>query len=459
MTQAPSSPAPRRDRIRARLAVVLVVLSSLLVIVSTVAVWAHRTAFDTDGFMSTVEPALDDPALYAALSDTVAEQALDVLDLDNRVADRLTELDESLAAGLMSAIPQDGRASQLLDRLDRPTLAVLGPPIAARVEERVQQVVDELITSKVFRERLPVLIRRAHHASVTLIRSDVSDLPNVYVADGEVRLNLIPVIADALRPVLQEFGEFLPDVELPDVVSERASEGRQQLAQALRTQVPDDFGQVTLMSEDSLLLAQQTVQRVDRNLWAVLVITLAVIIATVAISPTTRRTLAQLAVGVAIGMILGAVLIRRLESSFLEAEQGSGRDAVGIVLTATTSSLNAVVLLVGAAALIGALVAYLAGRPAWVERSAGRTAGVVSRARASDELDRWVAAHADALRLGALVVGTILVVATGFRPIPLLLVAIAVMGFLWAVAVAVRRAAVTATPAAVNTPKENDGRV
>jgi hypothetical protein len=58
---------------------------------------------------------------------------------------------------------------------------------------------------------------------VALIRDDVAELPNVYIEAGEVRLNLIPVIAEALRLVVQDAGDLLPDISLPGTVADLRS--------------------------------------------------------------------------------------------------------------------------------------------------------------------------------------------------------------------------------------------
>ncbi len=50
---------------------VFVFLTALSVLATTVAVWAHETAIDTDKFMETVQPALDDPALHTALRERI----------------------------------------------------------------------------------------------------------------------------------------------------------------------------------------------------------------------------------------------------------------------------------------------------------------------------------------------------------------------------------------------------
>ena len=81
----------RRGRWRRVLTVLLVILTSLSVVASTFAVWAHQTLFDTDAFMSTVGPALEDPALYDALADRVSAEVVEGLGLEERVAARLAE--------------------------------------------------------------------------------------------------------------------------------------------------------------------------------------------------------------------------------------------------------------------------------------------------------------------------------------------------------------------------------
>lgn len=444
-----------RREIRRWLSYVLVVLSALLVIASTVAVWTYQTAFNTDRFMATVEPALSDPAFYAALSDRVSDEALAALDLETRVTNRLNQLDEYISGALVDAIEVDPQVRDLLARFDRPTLAALAPPITSALEDRVTQVADRLITSEQFTSRFPNLVRQAHEASVALVRGDMAELPNVYIADGEVRLNLIPIIRDVLRQVIDELREFLPDVELPDVISDRVAEGRQQLGDALQAQLPPEFGQVTLMSQDALGEVQQTVHRLDQFMWLLLLVTVGMIAATIAVSPTRRRTLVQLGVGVVIGFILGAVVIRRLQAEVLaQAATPDGERAAGTLLAATMSSLRNVVLLVGAIALVCALLAYLAGRPTWVGRLAERGSQLVAGSPMGSELDRWVARYYETLRIAAIVVAVGIIFVTGLNIVALLIVGGLLALFLWAIAAANRRVRTLAEPMADVTDDE-----
>jgi hypothetical protein len=431
----------RRRDIRRWLSYALVVISSLLVLASTVAVWTYQTAFNTDRFMTTVEPVLEDPAFYTAVGNVVSDQALEALDLETRVTTRLNQLDEFISGALVDAVDIDPQVQDLLARFDRPTLAALAPPITSALEDRVVQLANRLVTSEAFTTRFPALVEQAHEASVALVRGDMAELPNVYVAEGEVRLNLIPIIRDVLSQVVDELREFLPDVQLPDLISDRVAEGRQQLGDALQAQLPPEFGQVTLMSQDALTGVQQTVHRLDQFVWVLLLVTVASIVATIAVSPARRRTIVQLGFAIVIGFVLGAVVIRRLQAAVLqEVATPDGERVVTVLLTEAMGSLRTIALLVGALAVVSAAVAYLAGRPAWVGRVTERSRRLVAASSAGSELERWVSSHFETLRIAGIVVAVAIVFVTGIDILPLLVVGALLALFLWAISTLKRRA-------------------
>jgi hypothetical protein len=439
----------RRRDVRRWISHALVVISALLVLGSAVAVWAHRTAFDTDRFMDTVEPALHDPVFYSALSDRISEEALVALDLESRVTIRLNQLDAYISDALVDAIDIDPRAQDLLDRFDRPTLAALAPPITSALEDRVTRVADRLVTSGAFTTRFPELAREAHEASVALVRNDMAELPNVYTAEGEVRLNLIPIIGDVLRQVVDEIREFLPDVELPEAISGRVAEGIQQLGDALQAQLPDDFGQVTLMSQDALSEVQTTVHSLDQLMWLLLLVTAAAIGAAIAVSPTRRETLIYLGIGVVTALILGTVALRRLRAAVLaETATPDGERAASVLLNELLGSVRTVALVIGVVAVVGALAAYFAGRPAWVGRFTTRGGQLIADQPGGSELDCWVAKHYELLRIAGIVVAVGIVFITGIELIPILIVVALLALFLWGIAVANRRAAEVRQPSA-----------
>ncbi len=432
----------RRGLWRRVLTGLLVVLTSLSVVAATFAVWAHQTLFDTDQFMGTIAPALDDPALYDALGNRISEQVLDALDLDTRVTEGLASLDEFISQAVLDALDLDERAREILARFDRPSLTALAAPIVEGLESRIDTRVDAFVTSEQFTTRLPQLVRRAHEVTVALLRDDLVELPNVYVADGEVRLNLIPFIGEVLRRVAEEIRGFLPDLDLPDVVSDIAAEGREQLAAAIGTRLPEDFGQLTVMSEQTLSEAQSGVERLDRYVWALLVLSVLLIAVTVFVSPTRRRTALQIALGVVLGITVAAVVARRVEEAIVrEIVSPDGEMATRALIGGVMSSLRTIELIVVLAAIVVAIVAYLAGRPRWLVGAQEKYRLLTAEGPDGSRLDQWVGRHFDVLRLTLIGLAALVFFLVGFGWVSVLVISLLLGLALWLMSEARSRSA------------------
>ena len=205
------------------IAVLLVVVSSIFVLISVVAVWAHRTVFDTDAFMATIEPAIEDPQFKAALGDYLTDEIIEALAVEARLQEPLANLDAYLSAALLGLLGIDEQGQQLLDRIDRPTLEALAGPIADAVNQRIDMRVDQVVESEPMAELIPQVVRRAHQGAMALIAGDIEETPNITIEEGEVRLNTLPIIVRVLESVAQDLRELLPDVNLPSRRSPTAS--------------------------------------------------------------------------------------------------------------------------------------------------------------------------------------------------------------------------------------------
>ena len=410
----------------------LIVLTSLGAVASTVAIWAHQTVFDTDQFMETLEPALNDPALYSVIGDRASTSALEALGLDARVSDALSRLDEYLSQALLDAIDVDQRTRDLLGRFDRPSLDALAPPIVEALETRVRDRIESFFASETFTSRFPGLVRRAHEVTIALVRDDLEELPNVYIAGGEVRLNLIPFIVEALRTVLDDLRGFLPDIDLPAAISDRLAEGREQLSEAIQAELPEDFGQLTVMSEDSLVEVQTGAERLDRFVWLIVLATVVFAVLTIVVSISKRSTTVYLALGIVLGIIVASVIVRRLEEAILEqVTHPDGNQAARALVGQVFSSLRTVQRLVGVAALVVGVVAYLAGRPAWVTRT-------VAAARSPETYD-WMAGHHDLLRLAGIGVAAVALFLIGLQLWAVVVIGVILAGYLWLLSEAKQR--------------------
>jgi hypothetical protein len=424
----------------------LVVLTVVAMIASMVAIWARETLYDTDRFMDVIGPALDDPSFYAALGDVVADGSLQALDLETRVAEVLDQVDAYLADVLVDAIDPDPQVLARLQTFDRPTLSALAPSISVALEDRVVALVDGFVTSDGFRARLPDLARQVHAGGVALITDDRASLPNVYTEDGEVRLDLVPVIAEALQLVAADLQEFLPDVTLPSpiagAVAQEREQLRSQLAEALETRLPEDFGQLTLMTQSDLAEVQAAAREADRFVWAVAILALLLVGLSIAVSPARRRTIIQLALGVVAGSVLTMLLVRRLEAALLDRIVNTdGRHAVQQAYGELAANLRTLAVLVAVAALVIGIAAYLTGGPAWLSSLNRRWTRLTTATAEGSELARWIVARFEFLRLTGIALALVLVYLIGLELLPILLIGALLGIYLWTITAARHRIA------------------
>jgi hypothetical protein len=349
---------------RTAASVLLVVLTVLTMVMATVAVWTRQTLMDTDRFMAVVGPALDDPVFYDGLGDVVTEEALTALALDARVSSTLLQVDAYLADALIEALDPDPATRRRLTRLERPSLTVLAPPITSALETEVADSVDGFITSEEFTDRFPDLVRELHRGGTALIRDDLTELPNVAVEGGDVRLDLIPVVARALELVTGELRALLPDVAIPEVLDDRPEVRREQLAASLGQQLPEDFGQLTIMSGEALGEVQATVARADRLVGLLVLGAVALVAVTLAIAVNRRRSLTYLVVGFLAGLALVLLVVRQVQTAIVGAiASPDGSRAAQVLLGELFSSLRTMAILVAVAVICVGVIAALAGRP------------------------------------------------------------------------------------------------
>jgi hypothetical protein len=427
-----SETTPGRFRQRQWTAALLVVVSSISIMVSVIGLWAHQTVFDTDAFMETIEPVLQDPALNAALGDYITEEVTGALDLEERLQEPLANLDAFLSAALLGLLGIGEEGQEFLEGLDRPTLQALAGPIADRFNERIANRVDQVMASPEVTELIPRLVRRGHEAAVALARDDLESLPNVSVVDGEVRFNTLPIIARVLEGVVAELRDLLPDIDVPTAISDRVDEAIAQFREALGDRVPDDFGQVTIMTEDQLAEVQATATTLDRWTWGLVILSVVLIVATILVSPTKRRTVIQLGIGVIVAVVIGILVLRRVEEAVIGEISSPSRTetASGIMEHLFQGLRQGIVGVIVVSALV-ALGFHIAGRPKWVTATGERLEELVPDEPGVGGFERWVATNYDFIRVGLAGLALLILFITGLGWLPVILIGGILAAALW----------------------------
>ena len=345
---------------------VLVVLMSIAVAGSVIGFWVHRTVLDTDAFMASVSPIVESESVQAVVSDRVADQLIEALSLETRLGERLSQVEERLLTRLAEALDLPDAVVRRLQNADL-GLDSLASVVAAGVETRIRDAVTRFISSPEGTRLLLATIETAHERSVLLLRDDLEQLPNVVITEGEVRLNLVPLIAEVLRSVVNSGLDIVGvEREIPAFDSaEDATAAVERLASLLNRDLPPDFGQVRLASEASLERAQGLVRAFDIALWVLIIAAVLLGALAVWMAPSVPSGLIRVGIAATIAAVLGWVAVQLIAAGVADAAAtAEGRAAVGDIVSAVVNGLTGTALTLSLLGIGVVAIGVFAGRSA-----------------------------------------------------------------------------------------------
>ena len=385
MSAEETATAPPKRRLRRGLVTVLIVLTSLSVVVTTVAWWAHSVVFDTDHYVATVGPLIRDPQVVDALSVKLTDAVMDGLRVQERIESTLQRVPDRLPVS-----PE-----------------LLAVPVANGVRNLLQQRFQTFLQRPAVQDLWIRANRFAHDRVVSLLRGESE---NSAIEGNVVYLDLLPVVNDLLVEVEDLLSDvFNRTIDIPEATGERAEELIPVLEERFGVDLPDDFGRIPVFESDQLAAAQRAVDIADRLVIVLLVLTIVLMVVTVALSVRRVRTVMWLGVGSALGLIVARRITFRVQEDIVEIARGeTNRGAVREVVGSVFGDLRSFTVWLLVLGVVVAIAAYLAGRPPWVGRLLDRRAGVGWRIEATGPTTRWLGVHADALKILVAVVGVVL---------------------------------------------------
>ncbi|HET8739549.1 MAG TPA: hypothetical protein VFO17_07435 [Acidimicrobiia bacterium] len=400
-----------RQRVRGIASFILVILTAVSVMIAAVSWWLHDVVFDTESFMGVVEPAVRSDEFSDALGARLGEEAVTALDLENRFETRLTAIDTYISEQLVGALDLPPRVLDLLQNLDVPRFADLAGPLANAANDRIETAVQSIVASDGFETVLVGAVRRGHAGAVALVRGDTEAIPNVYVDGNEVRWNTIPVIAGLIETVIEQGLLGGEQIEMPDFSDNPvASAAITRLGEALDARLPDDLGQLTLMSATQLQTLQTYADTMDRGVWLTIILAVVLFVVTLVVSPNRRRTLLQLCVAIGIAVVLAGLAIRAITEGVQGGiEDPESRAALATIFAEVQSSARSLgwaILLITA---LLALLAWLGGRPEQVAKWVEAAQQATDRKAPPSAVDRFVGRHFDVLAAAVLILTLVLV--------------------------------------------------
>ena len=357
-----STVAPPASRRRSVLAGFVLVLACISILATTIAVWTHQVALNTDRFTALVSDVVAEPTVIAPISTRLSTQVVDAIGVEARLEARLPDVVKPMAPALTESIRS---------AIDKRLQIILANP----------KVQAALLNAVSF----------THAQVVRVLRGDPE---NVNIVDGYVTLDVFPLVGAALAQ-LQEDGIIPAGVQLPDLSSAEPPailSGR--LATALGITLPEDFGTIQLMPADKILAARAIVQAFD--IIVIVLIALSIILSVLAVwlARRRRRMVVFLALGTIVALVLARLAINTAQGVIVGGIADKDlAEAAQTVLGSVFADLRGVMLIVLIATAVVGVVAYLLGRPRWAvsatstatgaARQAGATAGAAAVGGAS----------------------------------------------------------------------------
>jgi len=307
---ATNHPRPAQSRWR-RIAVPgLGVLAVLLLALSSLGVWAGRTALNTDVFVNRVGSLARQPAVQDALATYLTDEVVSLLDVEGY---------------LKANLP--------------PPADLLAVPLTSAIEGFVEDQVRKVLATDAFAEVWERAVTAAHEAFVTVTSGEAKNVTR----DGDtITVNLLPVIGEVLESLTGASPQLVSRLTdtLETLASKAPPEAIDALEQATNLTLPADFGTITI-DDGGTLGAVRTVANLARTV--VIVLVLGFVAATagaIYLSSRRQRTTAQLLGAFAVVLALLFQLARWLNVELAaEITNAVDRNAVVAVADSLTAGL------------------------------------------------------------------------------------------------------------------------
>jgi hypothetical protein len=335
---------------------ILVVLATILAIAAPLASWGHDYLLDTNRFVNTVAPLIQDDAVAQAISDRAATRLVEGLDIQDR-----------------------------LDRVLPEEITFIAGPITNGVETLAQKAAKTILQSDQFYFVWERILTFAHSTAVEAIRGDGA---LEVTKQGDIVLDIDELLVELKTRLVDAGLTFLENVP-----------------------VPSDVGMVVLFTADELGVARGGVHLLDTLNWLLPALAIIFFAAAVVISTNRRKFLMASGIGLALAMAIALISLNFAENQLLaQVKVESNLTAAQIVWDGVFSSLIGILWGVFALGVVVAAGAAVAGPYRWAVWLRTKTSHLFEawqdrRRRGVKEpgpVGKFVEAHKMALRIGGL---------------------------------------------------------
>ena len=369
-------PVAERHRWRSIGSAVLLTLACVLAPISVVGVWAGSVVSDTDRYVETVSPLINDPSVQADLTNAVTDTIFAHVDLK-------AVTDEAFKAISDLGLPPRAQAA----------LTALQQPMISGVENFVHSRVQQTISSPQFDTVWDRSNEIAHQQLVKLLEGNQGGA--ISAQNDTISVNLGPIIAQVKeRLVAEGFG--------------------------LAQNIPNVNTSYELVQSDAVTQAQSAYRILNAlSIWLPIV-TGILFVAGVLTARHRARAVMLGALGVVAAMLALGIALAVARIAYLQALPGVvlSRDSAGLVYDTLVRFLRDSLRLTAVIALVVAIAAYFTGTSASAVRARASASRGIARLRGSAEsagmrtggVGNWVYRYKRLLWVATVIVGGLVLV-------------------------------------------------
>lgn len=331
-TRATNATGGSSHRWRRPLAAFLAVVAAVCLVLAVTATWINTTLLNTDAWVESVQPLPQDTALQTIVAERVADEVLTLIDLPT-----------------------------LMSNAFGPAGRFLAGPAEDASRGFIEDAAVKVLASQPFETIWVEANRVAHQAVVRVLKADVAA---ANVVDGQVTLDLIPLINNVVAQISSDIPDLFGDaISVPPVTAQQVDQAAENLANSLGITLPPDFGQVPVFNTQAVPIVQNALRLLDDGLVALWVLFGLALVGSIVASIHRRRTIAFVGVVTAITAAVIWYLRRPLEIDIVaEIENPTGKQATQIVMDiALWNNLAPLIWALIIVSLLAAAIAFLTG--------------------------------------------------------------------------------------------------
>ncbi|MFT4468766.1 hypothetical protein ACMX2H_02555 [Arthrobacter sulfonylureivorans] len=369
-------PVAERHRWRSVGSAVLLTLACVLAPISVVGVWAGSVVSDTDRYVETVSPLINDPSVQADLTDAVTNAIFTHVDLK-------AVTDEAFNAISNLGLPPRAEAA----------LTALQQPMISGVENFVHSRVQQTISSPQFDTVWDRSNEIAHQQLVNLLEGNQGGA--ISAQNDTISVNLGPIVAQVKERLIAEGFSLAQNIPNVDVSYD-------------------------LVQSDAVTQAQSAYRILNAfSIWLP-IITGILFVAGVLTARHRARAVMLGALGIVAAMLALGIALAVGRIAYLQALPGVvlSRDSAGMVFDTLVRFLRDSLRLTAVIALVVAIAAYFTGTSASAVKARASASRGIARLRGSAEhagmhtggVGNWIYRYKRLLWVATVIVGGLVLV-------------------------------------------------